>query len=114
MQGHQGIAQHALDMHVVGFLASSLWTRIAMPKQNSLVVCNSVLYGLLLFYCIDLGVCNIETNISIFLGIFSITIIRRYFAECVMLLISDYCGQLQCIIFFIFCDVCSVHISDRN
>ncbi len=34
MQDHQGIAQHALDVHVVGFLASRLWTRIAMPKKE--------------------------------------------------------------------------------
>jgi len=44
-----------------------------------------------------------KNHISIFLWIFSITIIRRYFAECVIVLISDYCGQLQFLIFFIFC-----------
>ncbi len=37
-----------------------------------------------------LGVCNIDkkNNISIFSGILSIKIIRRYFAECVIVLIS--------------------------
>ncbi len=51
-----------------------------------------------------LGVCDIEKNdISIFWGIFSITIIRRYFAECVIVLISEYRAQLQFMIFFIFC-----------
>ncbi len=44
-----------------------------------------------------LGECDIEKNI------FSITIIRRYFAECVIVLIFDYRGQLQFMIFFIFC-----------
>ncbi len=43
--------------------------------------------------------------ISIFLGIFSITIIRRYFAECVIVMISEYRAQLQFMIFFIFCVV---------
>ncbi len=37
--------------------------------------------------------------------IFSIMIIRRYFAKCVIVLISDYRGQLQFLIFFIFCVV---------
>ncbi len=41
------------------------------------------------------------------LFIYSIPIIRLYFAECVIVLISDYCGQLQFLIFFIFCVVSS-------
>ncbi len=44
-----------------------------------------------------------KNDISIFFGIFSIMIIRRYFAECVIVLISDYRAQLQFMIFFIFC-----------
>ncbi len=53
--------------------------------------------------------CDIEekNDISIFLGIFSVAIIRRYFAECVIVLISDYRGKLQFLIFFIFCVVSS-------
>ncbi len=47
-----------------------------------------------------LGVCDIE-NKSLYLWIFSITIIRRYFAECVIVLISEYRAQLQFMIFFI-------------
>ncbi len=43
--------------------------------------------------------CDIEQIISLFL---SITVIRRYFAECVIVLISEYCAQLQFMIFFIF------------
>ncbi len=39
----------------------------------------------------------------IFVWIFPITIIRRYFAECVIVLISEYRAQLQFMIFFIFC-----------
>ncbi len=35
----------------------------------------------------------------------SITITRQYLAECVIVLISDYRGQLQFLIFFIFCVV---------
>ncbi len=38
-----------------------------------------------------------------YLDIFAITIIGRYFAECVIVLISDYRGQLQFLIFVIFC-----------
>ncbi len=54
------------------------------------------------------GVRDIEKNdMSIFWGIFPITIIRRYFAECVIVLISEYRGQLQFMIFFIFCVVSS-------
>ncbi len=49
-----------------------------------------------------LGVCDIE-NKSVYLWIFSIMIIRRYFAECVIVLISEYRVQLQFMIFFIFC-----------
>ncbi len=42
---------------------------------------------------IQLGVCDIEKNyISIFLGISLITIIRRYFAECVIVLKPEYHG----------------------
>ncbi len=53
--------------------------------------------------------CAILTKnyISIYFGIFSITIIRRYFAKCVIVLISDYHGHLQFLIFFIFCVVSS-------
>ncbi len=51
-----------------------------------------------------IGVCDIEKNyISIYIFFFSITIIRRYFAECVIVLISEYRAQLQFLIFFIFC-----------
>ncbi len=52
--------------------------------------------------------CDIEKkkNLNI-LGFFSITIIRLYFADCVIVLISDYRGQLQFLIFFIFCVVSS-------
>ncbi len=47
--------------------------------------------------------CDIEKNdISIFLWICSITIIRRYF-ECVIVLISEYRAQLQFMLFFILC-----------
>ncbi len=56
---------------------------------------------------LEVGVCDIEKKmISLFWGIFLITIIRRYFAERVML-ISDYRGQLQFLIFFICCVVSS-------
>ncbi len=46
---------------------------------------------------LKVGVCDIEkkNDISIFGGIFSITIIRRYFAECVIVLISDYRAQFH-------------------
>ncbi len=44
-----------------------------------------------------------KNSLSIFLGDFSITIIRWYFAECVIVLISEYRAQLQFMIFFIFC-----------
>ncbi len=43
--------------------------------------------------------------ISIFVYFVSIKIIGLYFAECVIVLISDYSGQMQCLIFFIFCVV---------
>ncbi len=54
---------------------------------------------------LTLGVRYIDKkkDISIFWGIFSITIIRQYFTECVIVLISDYRGQRQFSIFFIFC-----------
>ncbi len=48
--------------------------------------------------------CDIETMISFF---FSITIIKRYFIECVIVLISEYSAQLQFTIFFICCVVSS-------
>ncbi len=45
----------------------------------------------------------------------SITITRQYLAECVIVLISDYRGQLPFLIFFIFCVVGShqwlIHLS---
>ncbi len=42
----------------------------------------------------------------------TVPINRPFFAECFIVLISDYRGQLQFLIFFIFCVV--IHISDRN
>ncbi len=56
-----------------------------------------------------IGMCDIEkkNDISIFWDFFR----RRYFVsvfvECVIVLISDYCAQLQFMIFFIFCELSS-------
>ncbi len=50
-----------------------------------------------------IGVCDIEKNDISIIFFFSITIIRRYFAECVIVLISDHRRQLEFLIFFIFC-----------
>ncbi len=60
--------------------------------------------------------CDIEKKreISILFWIFFNNEIRRYFAECVIVLISDYRGQLQFLIFFIFCVVRSHHLFENE
>ncbi len=55
-----------------------------------------------------------KNHISIFWGILSITIIRRYFAEGVIVLISEYRAQLQFMIFFIFCVLRSHQWNEGN
>ncbi len=53
------------------------------------------------------GVLLKKNDISKCLWIFLIMIIRQYFVDCVIVLISEYRAQLQFIIFFIFCVVSS-------
>ncbi len=56
----------------------------------------------LFFHFVELRCAILEKKLSLFS---SITITRQYLAECVIVLISDYRGQLPFLIFFIFCVV---------